>query len=80
MDQKRQIWAIAGVLCSGKETPGSGEGSPRRSEAEREGWPGLGFAAEKPLVTVWNCCVFVSFCFPLLRGLVYWINEDPISV
>ena len=25
----------------------SGEGSPRNSEAEREGWPGLGFTTAK---------------------------------
>ena len=24
--------------------------------------------------------VFCLFCFPILRGLVYWTNEDPISV
>ena len=57
MDQKRKIWAIAGVLRSDEETPRSGEGprigegSPRRNKAEREGWPGLGFVATKPLFT-----------------------------
>ena len=77
MDQKRKIWAIAGVIRRGKETPRSGEGSPRRSKVEREGWPDLGFVAAKlsfialkqcfamtkPLFTAWKCCVFVSFCF-----------------
>ena len=46
MDEKRKIWAIAGVLPSG-EGLGSDEGSLRRSEAERESWPDLGFASAK---------------------------------
>ena len=62
IDQKRKIWAITGVLRS-DEGPRSGEGSPCHSEAEREGWPDLGFAMVKPLFTTWKCCVFVSFCF-----------------
>ena len=85
MDQKRKFRAIAGVLHSGEETPRRGEGpcgnkgSPRGIEAEREGWPGLGFAttklsfaatkgfpAAKPLFTAWKCCVFVSFYFSVV--------------
>ena len=66
MDQKRKIRAIAGVLRSDEETPHSGEGSPHHSEAEREGWPDLEFAATKPLFTAWKCCVFVSFCFSVV--------------
>ena len=69
MDQKRKIQAIVGGLRSGEETPRSGEGPhsgegpPRRSEALKEGWPGLRFFAEKSLFTAWKCCFFVSFCF-----------------
>ena len=54
---KREFWAIVGVLCSGEETPCSGEGpsigeeSPCRCEAEREGWPDLEFATAKLLFT-----------------------------
>ena len=55
--------AISRVLRSGKETPRSGEGPPRRSEAENEDFSILGFAVVKPLFTTWKCCVFVSFWF-----------------
>ena len=47
---------------------------------------GLGEALEglrHDVATVHNMEIFgVLFCFvfPLLRGLVYWTNEDPISV
>ena len=27
-----------------------------------------------------NFCVLFCFVFPLLQGLVYWTNEDPIRV
>ena len=40
----------------------------------------LAAAKLKPLFTACKCCVFVSFCFPLFQRLVYWTNEDPISV
>ena len=76
MDQMRKIWAIAGVFCSGEETPSNGKGSPRRNEAEREGWPGLGFVVmklsfavvksfvvAKPLFTAWKIVVFCSVSF-----------------
>ena len=91
MDKKRKIWAIAGVLRSGEETPRSGEGpcsgegSPSRSEAEREGWPSLGFSTAKLFVVAkllfitQNLCV-LFIIFLLLQGLVYLTNEDPISV
>ena len=91
MDQKRKIWAITGVLRSGEETPRSGEGpcssegSPRNNEVEREGWPGLGFAASKltslqrssasPRRSHYsqhgNVVLLFRFVFPLFRRLVY---------
>ena len=54
-----KFWAMSRVLRSCK-------GPPRRSEAEKEDFSILGFAAAKPLFTVWKCCVFVSFCFSVV--------------
>ena len=34
----------------------------------------------RDVATVHSMKIFVFFFFPLLRGLVYWTNEDPISV
>ena len=63
MDQKRNTWAITGVLRNGKGTPRSGEGSFLLSEAERESWPSL---VANPLFTAWKCYDFVSFCFSVI--------------
>ena len=80
MDQKRKIWAIAGVLRSGEETPRSGEGTPHRGEAERE----VGQASSSSRLSHCsqhrNVVFLFRFVFSLLRRLVYWTNEDSISV
>ena len=36
MDQNRKIWANAGVLRSGEETPRNGEGSPHSQRGREE--------------------------------------------
>ena len=69
MTKNNKFWAMSRVLRSGEETPRSGEGPRRskgslcRSEAEKEGWPYLGFTAAKLLFTVRTNVVF---CFVLL--------------
>ena len=40
----------------------------------------LGFAVAKLLFITHKFLCFVCFVIPSFRGLVYWINEDPISV
>ena len=80
MIKNSKFWAMSRVLRRGEETPCSGEGPPRRSEAEKEDFPILGFAAAKPLFTAWNVVFLFRFVFPLFRRLVYWTNKDPISV
>ena len=40
----------------------------------------LGFAAVKLLFITQKFMCFVCFFISSFRGLVYWINEDPISV
>ena len=48
---------------------------PRRRIFSSSGSP------QRSLFTAWKIDVFrFCFVFPLLRGLVYWTNEDPISV
>ena len=70
IDQKRKIWAITEVLRSG-EGPRSGEGSPCHSEAEREGWPDLGFATVHSMEMLCFCFVlFFRFSEDLSIGLI----------
>ena len=52
--------------------------SPRRGLVG--GKPSFGFAAAKLLFTHGDFCGLFRFVISLLQGLVYWINEDPISV
>ena len=53
MTKNSKFWAMSRVLRSGEETPHSsegprsGEGPPRHSEAEKEDFSILGFAAVK---------------------------------
>ena len=60
--------------------PRQGMAFPRRGVAEREVWTALGTLRRSYCSQHRNCCVLFCFVFPLLRGLVYWTNEDPISV
>ena len=62
------------------EGPCLDEGFLHRSMAEREHFAILGFAAVKLLFITHKFICFVCFVIPSFRGLVYWINEDPISV
>ena len=66
MTKNSKFWAMSRVLRSSEETPRSGEGPPRCSEAEKEDFSILTFVAAKPLSTAWKCCVFVSFCFSVV--------------
>ena len=66
--------------------PRQGVACPHRGMAEREAWTSLRYATaclRRSVATVHNMEIFVflfCFVFPLLQGLVYWTNEDPISV
>ena len=82
-DEISKIWANFGVLrrdvgipCS-NVGPRQGIACPRSGVAERR------LFATLRRSTVHSIEIFV-FCFvlffPLLRGLVCWINDDPISV
>ena len=55
---------LAATKPRGKVGPASGSGSPRRSYCSQH---------EK-------CCVLFCSAISLFQGLVYWTNEDPISV
>ena len=93
MDEISKIWAISGVLRRGVGIPRSsigprqGVACPRGDVAEREVWTASGTPQHSSATQRRNYCsqhgnFRVLFCFaiPLFRGLVYWTNEDPISV
>ena len=74
MDQKRKIWAIAGVLHIDQETPRSSEGTSRRGEAEREagqasGSPSKGLCRSKAVLHHGEATIhgmeMLCFCFIL---------------
>ena len=86
MDEIRKIWAFSGVLRPGVRTPRCSEGPrqgvacPRRGVANRRIWLDSSTPRRS---TVHNMAIFgalLCFAFPLLQGLVYWTNKDPISV
>ena len=86
IEEIRKIWAKSGVLRRGEGTPHRSEGPrhdvacPRRGVTKRKNLAILGFAVAKLLFTTHKFMCFVCFVFLLLRGLIYWTNEDPISV
>ena len=86
MDEIRKIWAFLGVLRLGVGTPRSSEGPrhgvacPRLGVANRRIWLDSGTPRCSIVHNVANFGVLFCFAFPLLQGLVYWTNKDPISV
>ena len=78
---------IEGLHRCSSVGPRQGVACPRRDLAEKRleqasGTPRHSRATPRRS-TIHNMEIFgVLFCFvfPLLRGLVYWTNEDPISV
>ena len=68
------------------EGPRRSEGFLRSGVAERRKWPISGSPQRRAspwrntVHSIENCCVLFSFAIPSFRGLVYWINEDLISV
>ena len=68
-----------GVACplhgAAKREVGQASGMPRRSKATPKR------SSATPWLSTVHRHVFLScFSIPLFRGLVYWTNEDPISV
>ena len=78
-DEISKIWSNFEVLYRGVGIPRSSIG-PRRGVAEREVWTASGTPQPSYCSQHGNLCVLFCFILPLLRGLVYSTNEDPISV
>ena len=87
MTKKRKIWAkCRGVLCSGVVTHAATKVHAAEKGSFAAAWSRGGplailrFAEAKLLFITHKFLCF--FCFVILsfRGLVYWVNEDPISV
>ena len=84
-----KIWANYGVLRCGVGTP-TQQRRPTPRRGQEEAWDQSRVRLRHDvamlhrsvaLFTAWEILVFFFFfAFPLLRGPVYWINEDPISV
>ena len=78
-DKIYKIRANFGVLLRGVGIPRSSVG-PRRGVAKREVWKASGTPRRSYCSQRVDFCVLFCFAIPLFGGLVYWTNEDPISV
>ena len=76
---KSAILGSFGVLCRGIGTPCSSEG-PHHGVAEWEASQASGTPRRSHYLQHGNVCVLFRFTIPLFQGLVYWTNEDLISV
>ena len=84
--EKKANLEIYGVLrrCVGiprsSVGPPQGMVCPRRDMAEKEVWKALGMLQRSTIHNMENFGLLSCFVIPLFRGLVYWTNENPVSV
>ena len=66
---ERKVWTSSGTSRHSRATPRRSSTPQRSSATLRHSY----------YSQYGNFCVLFCFVFPLLRGLFYWTNEDPIS-